>query len=132
MALQVELKPGERIIIGESVITNAQERIRLYVDGTAPILREKDVLTPETANSPAKRIYLAVQLMYFAKSVEVTQEEYLDLVSGLIEASPSSTPYIARISSHLFAGNLYKALKEARNLIDHESDIQRQSMLKRA
>ncbi len=43
MALQVELKSGERIFIGESLITNMQERIRLYVEGSAPILRERDV-----------------------------------------------------------------------------------------
>ena len=45
MSLKVELKPGERIIIGESVITNADQRTRLLIDGHAPILREKDILT---------------------------------------------------------------------------------------
>jgi flagellar protein FlbT len=123
MALQVELKPGERIIIGDSVIANPQDRIRLIVHGSAPILREKEVLTPETANSPAKRIYLAVQLMYIANTIEQTREEYLDLVIGLIEASPSCTPYIARISSQLFAGNYYKALKEAKALVAYEEQI---------
>ena len=44
MALKVELKPHERIIIGESVITNADQRTRLLIDGTAPILREKDIM----------------------------------------------------------------------------------------
>ena len=31
MALKVELKPGERIIIGESVITNDNQRPRLFI-----------------------------------------------------------------------------------------------------
>src|SRR5205814_1697458 len=64
MALKVELKPGERILIGDCVVTNADQRTRLLIDGSAPILREKDILTAERADSPAKRIYLAVQLMY--------------------------------------------------------------------
>ena len=51
MALKVELKPHERIIIGESVITNTDQRTRLLIDGTAPILREKDIMTAERANS---------------------------------------------------------------------------------
>ena len=64
MALKVELKPGERIILGECVITNDDQRTRLLIEGKAPILREKDIMTPRRADTPAKRIYLAVQLMY--------------------------------------------------------------------
>ena len=67
MALKVELKPGERIILGECVITNHDQRTRLVIEGQVPILREKDILTKQSANTPAKRIYLAVQLMYTSK-----------------------------------------------------------------
>ena len=123
MALKVELKPGERIIIGESVITNDNQRTRLYIDGDAPILREKDIMTVATATTPAKRIYLAVQLMYLARSIEKTQDDYLTFVRELMEASPSSTPIVMRISGHILAGNLYKALKEAKHLIEHEGQI---------
>jgi flagellar protein FlbT len=45
MGLKVELKPGERIIIGDYVITNDDQRTRLVIEGEAPILREKDILT---------------------------------------------------------------------------------------
>eukprot|EP01037_Dinobryon_pediforme_P019838 gene19838-20329_t len=123
MALKVELKPGERIIIGESLITNENQRTRLYIEGDAPILREKDIMTAATANTPAKRIYLAVQLMYLSRSIETTQEDYLTFVRELIEASPSSTPIVMRISSQILAGNLYKAMKEARTLIEYECQI---------
>ena len=58
MALKVELKPGERFILGDSVITNDKQRTRLFVEGKAPILREKDILRPEDADTPCKKIYL--------------------------------------------------------------------------
>jgi flagellar biosynthesis repressor protein FlbT len=51
MALKVELKPGERILIGEAVITNSDQRSHLLIDGTAPILREKDIMTAKLADS---------------------------------------------------------------------------------
>ena len=58
MALKVELKPHERIIIGSCVITNTDQRARLLIDGdNVPILREKDILTPEVADTPDKLIY---------------------------------------------------------------------------
>ncbi len=47
---------------------------RLLIEGDTPILREKDILTGETANTPAKRIYLSVQLMYLSKDPRVHHE----------------------------------------------------------
>ncbi len=55
MPLRVELKPFERIVIGETVIINSGTRTSFLIDGEAPILREKDTVTAETANTPVKR-----------------------------------------------------------------------------
>jgi flagellar biosynthesis regulator FlbT len=43
MTLKVELKPGERIIVGTAVIRNGETRARFEIEGEAPILREKDI-----------------------------------------------------------------------------------------
>ena len=86
MALKVELKPGERIILGECVITNHDQRTRLLIEGQMPILREKDILTPELADTPAKRIYLAVQLMYTSRDPRPHHEVYFTLVRDILEA----------------------------------------------
>ncbi|MTI45265.1 flagellar protein FlbT [Roseibium hamelinense] len=123
MALKVELKPGERIIIGDSVITNDNQRTRLFIEGKAPILREKDILTPATADTPAKRVYLAVQLMYLSDDVEKIQEDYFTLVNDIIRAAPSTIPYVTVISNSILKGSFYKALKEARKLIEYERTL---------
>ena len=94
MALKVELKPGERILIGECVVTNGDQRTRLLIEGAAPILREKDILTPERADTPAKRIYLAVQLMYTSRDPRAHHELYFALVRDIVQAAPSTWPYI--------------------------------------
>lgn len=120
MSLKVELKPGEKIIIGESLITNDHQRTRLFIEGSAPILREKDILSPATADTPAKRIYLIVQLMYLARNVERLQDEYFAAINEYILASPSSIGYITDVSKNILSGNLYKALKDAKQLIEHE------------
>ncbi|MEP3046015.1 MAG: flagellar biosynthesis repressor FlbT [Roseibium sp.] len=123
MALKVELKPGERIIIGDSVITNDNQRTRLFIEGQAPILREKDILTPTTADSPAKKVYLAVQLMYLSTDMEKIQESYFTLVNDIVKAAPSTIPYVTRISNSILTGAFYKALKEARKLIEYEGTL---------
>lgn len=123
MSLKVELKPGERLIIGNCVVTNSDQRARLYIDGRAPILREKDILTPETADSPAKRVYLAVQLMYLADDTDKLRQEYFSLVDEIVTAAPSMTPYVDKINNEILTNKLYKALKAAGKLIRYEEDL---------
>ena len=123
MALKVELKPGERIIIGESVVTNADQRTRLLIQGNAPILRERDIMTPELADSPAKRIYLAIQLMYTSRTPRDHHDVYFALMRDIIQAAPTIWPYIESINNRLLTGEMYKALKEAKQLIAYEQKL---------
>lgn len=124
MALKVELKPNERIIIGGCVITNIDQRARLLIEGErVPILREKDIMTPETADTPAKLIYLAVQLMYLSPEPQDHHPTYFNLVREMMSAAPSSWPMIEGINNNILNGDLYKALKDARRLIAHEEEL---------
>ena len=116
MALKVELKPNERIIVGESVITNCDHKSWLVIEGSSPILREKDILTASRADTPAKRIYLAVQLMYTSRDPLAHHEVYFALVPQIVQAAPSTWNYIELISNQISARILYKALKEAKKL----------------
>jgi flagellar protein FlbT len=123
MALKVELKPGERIFIGECVITNDDQRTRLLIDGAAAVLREKDIMTAERADTPAKRIYLAVQLMYTSSDPRTHHEVYFALIRDIVQAAPSTWPQIEAINNHILSGQLYKALKQSRKLIDYEQEL---------
>jgi flagellar protein FlbT len=124
MALKVELKPNERIIIGSCVVTNTDQRARLLIEGdNVPILREKDIMTPETADTPAKLVYLAVQLMYISPDPQSNHATYFNLVREIVTAVPSAWPIIEEINNHILSGELYRALKAARKLIGYEQKL---------
>jgi flagellar biosynthesis repressor protein FlbT len=124
MALKVELKPHERVIIGSCVITNTDQRARLLIDGdNIPILREKDILTPETADTPAKLVYLAVQLMYISPDPQGQHGTYFNLVREIVTAVPSAWTIIEEINNFILNGDFYRALKEARKLIAYEQKL---------
>jgi len=123
MALKVELKPGERILVGDSVITNGDQRTRFLIEGMAPILREKDIMTAKQADTPAKRIYLAVQLMYISGDPMKHHQVYFSLMQDILKAAPSAGKYIANINNQILTGDLYKALKVAKKLIDYEREL---------
>jgi flagellar protein FlbT len=123
MGLKVELKPGERIILGESIVTNGDQRTRLVIEGEAPILREKDIMTPEAADTPCKRVYLVVQLMYLSRDPKQHHDAYFRLVKEIIAAAPSTSAYFDRINNQILTGNNYKALKESQSLIEYEKEL---------
>src|SRR5712675_2319519 len=110
MALRVELKPGERIIIGESLITNSDSRAAFLIAGDAPILREKDILPADTADTPVMRIYLCVQMMNREKVIPNYHEIYFCLIKDLLGAVPSFRGAIEAASNNILSGSLYKAL----------------------
>jgi flagellar biosynthesis repressor protein FlbT len=123
MALKVELKPGERIIVGTAVLRNGDQRAKFFIEGQAPILREKDILTADSANSPAKRVYFAVQLMYLDGDTSKQHEAYFGLINEFLGAAPSALPLIAEINNRILSGEYYKALRAARDLILYEQTL---------
>jgi flagellar protein FlbT len=123
MPLRVELKPFERIVVGESVIINSATRASFLIDGGAPILREKDTVTEETANTPARRLYYCVQMMYLRNDAARYRELYPRQLAGLRAAMPEGRELIDAANHHVAAGALYKALKEIRKLMKREEEF---------
>ena len=124
MPLRVELKPFERIVIGDIVLINSGSRSSFLIDGDARLLREKDTITAETANTPAKRLYHCVQTMYLKNDIPRYRMAYQGFLRDLGEANPGDRVAIDSINSHVIAGTLYKALKEIRKLMKREDTLQ--------
>lgn len=123
MALVIDLKPQEKILIGSAVITNSAQRTRLHIAGDAPILREKDIMTEEQADTPCKRAYFLVQCMYMSHNPKEYHERYFDMIKEIQKAAPTATIFFVQINEHIIAGTYYKALKLAQQLIEHESEL---------
>ena len=123
MALVIDLKPNERVIIGDAVIKNDKHRTRLHIEGDTPILREKDILSEKDADTPVKKIYVAIQLMYLSRTPKDIHKLYFDLVKQVQDAAPSTVPYIHAINEFIMRGNYYKALKAGQELIEYESEL---------
>jgi flagellar protein FlbT len=118
--LRIELKPFERIVIGEAVLVNSGTRTSFMIEGDAPVLRESDTVTPETANTPARRLYLCIQVMYLKNDIPRYRTEYQRYLRSLRDSQPADRLAINIIDSHVSNGALYKALKEIRKLTKRE------------
>ena len=124
MALKIKLKPNERLIIGGAVIANGSTKCDLIVENEVPVLRDKDILRERDADTPCRRIYFIIQLMYVDDKDRVEKHNiYWSLVKDLVEAAPSTADTLAEISSLIIEGKYYPALKLARKLIEYEEGV---------
>jgi flagellar protein FlbT len=123
MALKINLKPHERLIIGGAVISNGNSKSEFIVENKVPVLREKDILREKDVDSPCKRIYFVVQLMYVdQENLAEHHRTYWELVRDVSEAAPSRRLILQEISNNVLNGHYYKALKLARSLIAYEQE----------
>lgn len=124
MALVIDLKPGEKILIGEAVITNDSQRTRLHIAGDAPILREKDVMKEEDAiRTPCSRAYFLIQAMYLSSTPDELHKTYFELVEDIQKAAPSCGIFFAQINEEIINDRYYKAMKLAKQLLEHEQEL---------
>jgi flagellar biosynthesis repressor protein FlbT len=124
MSLKITLKSNERLIVGGAVVRNGGKGTVLFIENTVPILREKDILGEKDANTPCKRVYFTIQLMYIDDAnVPQYQNAYSDLAGDILKAAPSTATLVEQINERIQAENYYQALKIARNLIDYEEEL---------
>jgi flagellar biosynthesis repressor protein FlbT len=123
MALKVDLKPHERLILGDAVVSNGSSRSKLIVENSVPVLRDRDILREKEAITPCRKIYFMIQLMYIDDSRLMDKyNEYWTLVKDVVEAAPSTARLLASISEHVMNKKYYPALKLARKLINYEEE----------
>ena len=124
MPLKITLKPHERMIVGGAVITNGNTRCDLLIENKVSILRQKDIMSEKDADSPCRRIYFAIQLMYVDEENLIEHHNtYWKLVQDIVKAAPSMLALIDQISEHILNNKYYQALKLARKLIDYEQEV---------
>ncbi len=112
------------MLIGHAVIRNGDRSSEFFIENSAAILREKDIMKEDAANSPARRLYFLVQLMYVdPENSAGYRNAYLELQRQILEAAPSSSKILEEIVSFLDRGDHYHALKSTKKLMEHEQTL---------
>ncbi|WIY68669.1 flagellar biosynthesis repressor FlbT [Aquidulcibacter paucihalophilus] len=126
MPLKLSLKPGEKFVLNGAVVQNGDRRGVLILQNKASVLREKDILQPEDANTPAKRVYFPVMMMYLDETAAgKVYDEFALRLSEFMGASrnPEILAACVAASRHVMAREYYKALMAARKLVEYEEGL---------
>lgn len=125
--LILKLGPRERVLINGAVIENGDKRSRLAIKTAgANILRLKDAIHPEEANTPVKRICYSVQLILSGDaSSETMKLKVLRQIEELsrILTDPDSRKYLDMATAEIQDEQHYKCLKSLRALLPREERL---------
>ncbi len=130
MPLKIDLKPGEKFVINGAVLSVGRDGRSLLLQNEAVLLREKDIMQEEDANTPARRIYFVIMLMYIDPANAVTyNQRYKTLAVDFIRAAslPEVKKLLAGIDKDVSAANFYHALRQCRKLFDIEDTLLKSS-----
>ena len=120
MPLKLSLKPGETFVVNGAVVRNGDRRGVLLLENHARVLREKDILHPSDATSPAARAYFSVMQMYLlGESDGPAYSQTAETLAALLAASEDEEARTAvlDISADVACSNLYRALSRCRRLL---------------
>ena len=125
--LVLKLSPKERVLINGAVIENGDRRSRLAImTPDAHILRLRDAIHPDQANTPVRRACLAVQMVL---SGDTDSEKVHDALLQQVEAlsqvftDADSRKVLAEASQGLIEGHHYRTLKCLRVLLPREARL---------
>ncbi len=126
MPLKLSLKPNERFVVNGAVLQNGDRRAVMLLQNKASILREKDIIQPEEANTPARRIYFPIMMMYLdpAEAGGLYDEFVLRLheFMGAIRSTDILKECVS-LSREVMAADYYKALIRCRKLLTYEQGL---------
>ena len=125
--LVLKLGPKERVLINGAVIENGDRRSRLnIVTPNAHILRLRDAIHPEEANTPVRRVCFAAQLVLTGDAEPEEQRHQLlrrieELSQVLTDAD--SRKLLTSATEALLGDQFYQCLKALRALIPREDRL---------
>ena len=125
MPLKLSLKPGEKFVLNGAVLANGDKRTSLVLQNKACVLREKDIMQPAEAVTPARRIYLPIMMMYLdAENFDEYYNEFALRMTEFMGAIQTRTVLASciEISRDVTNSQYYKALMTCRKLFEFEQE----------
>jgi flagellar protein FlbT len=123
-SIRVPVRPGEKFLVNGAVVTLNEGAVEIQNHDV--ILMGRDVMLPEDANTPAKRIYYWLMLMYLdSPGREAYRLRLLDDMNDFLNATTllDVTKSLGLIHQLIQHDDYAKAMIAARALMAFESEL---------
>jgi flagellar protein FlbT len=121
--LVLEFRAGDKMLVNGAAL-QFQTRASVVLSNRVRFLFGKQILAPNDANTPARRLYFAIQAAYICE--DVARPQFLDLARDLAaeyadaSTSPTVQRLIAKAIEELEEGKCWEAMRRVRELFPHD------------
>lgn len=125
MPLKLTLKPREKFVLNGGVVINGDRRSDLIIENQVSLLRERDVLQPDEADTPMKRIYFTIMMMYLDGGLEGDYyDQFTDLMTDFMCAVTTKevVEKCHRILDDVHEQRFYTAMMMSKSLLPFEKE----------
>ena len=125
--LILRLRPNEKVLVNGVILENGDRRARLRVKTqNANILRFRDAMHPDEADTPAKRLYYVAQLAVAGESDP--QDARTQLMEGIADLQNAFGECTCRDDLSLAMlqaeeGRFYHVMRTLNRIIPHEATL---------
>ncbi|MCV2867049.1 flagellar biosynthesis repressor FlbT [Defluviimonas sp. WL0002] len=125
--LVLKLAPHERLLVNGAVIENGDRRSRFTIlSPNANILRLRDAIHPDQANTPVRRVCYIAQLVLSGDADPAKgRQQILRGIEQLSQAlrDEDSRTQLSIATEAILSGQFYAALKTLRTLLPREARL---------
>lgn len=123
MPLRIRLATDERIIVNGAVIRNSDKRSILTIENKANVLRGKDIMFLDQADTLPKKVYYLVQNMLITPVAQ--DKDTSARVTGLMAelfGRENAQGWVIEAMDHFSNGDYYKTLVALKEIISLENE----------
>jgi flagellar protein FlbT len=123
MTLKLSLKPGEKFVLNGAVLINGDKATSFLVENQVTVLRDRDMMQADAADTAGKRVYLAILNLYVGEGdAEAQYEDFVTQMAAFMSdvTDGETLRTCVAISRDVLQRQYYKALIKCRQFFDFE------------
>lgn len=125
--LVLEIRPGDRMLVNGAAL-QFRSRASVVLSNRARFLYGKQIMAPEEARTPVRRVYFAMQNAYMAEEEE-ERSRFAGLARDLAEeyrvatTSPTAREILRAALEDMEGGRCWEAMRRVRELFAHDDAV---------
>ncbi|WP_375689989.1 flagellar biosynthesis repressor FlbT [Pseudooceanicola sp. LIPI14-2-Ac024] len=125
MALNLTLKPFERIVVNGCMMRNGGRKTTIRIENRADIIRETDLLKPDAAATPVNAAYFLIQsaLIYPERREKLAKAAQKQLAVLATAFSSHHVGHVFEAANNVSRGEFFAALRNLGPLMKREGEV---------
>ncbi len=121
MSLVMTIKRNELFFLNGAIVRNGDQPATLMFENTVRFMRETDVIRESEADTPLKKLYLTLSMIYLDENRDASIELFYRQSTEIVKGDPAMAAVILDLRDLIDSQGYYRALKACRAAISAQA-----------